>query len=564
MTFAEGQTEKTFTLTVKDDSVDEVEETFFINLSNATNATISDGQAQGTIFDNDGPTVSINDVSITEGTGGSRNATFTLTLSAPSPQDVIVRIATANGTATFNLDYQPVSARFVFFVAGTTTMTTNIVVFADAEIEPNENFFVNLSQPQGCTIADGQGVGNILDDDTTSVQFSTTALTVNELDGVVQLTVLHVGDLAQPFTASYTTFDFSASQKSDYNAATGILQFAPGEASKTISVFIIDDVYAETPEAFFVLLSGPNGSRPNQPSSLVVTINSDDAGGSPNPVDNSSFFVRQHYRDFLNRDPDAAGFAHWINEIESCGADAQCREIKRINVSAAFFLSIEFQETGYLVYRAYKSAFGDATSPNVPGTVPVIRLAEFSADSQRVGRDVQVGIGNWRQQLEDNKNAYLLEFVQRTRFITAFPLAMTAEEFVTKLDQRAGGVLSAEEHLQLVSLLGTTPEAPLKRAAVLRKVAEDTDLNQRELSRAFVLMQYYGYLRRNPDDPQDTNFGGWKFWLDKLNEFGGNYIQAEMVKAFLVSDEYRGRFGNSRSSGVGPVEVLFAFAARLH
>jgi hypothetical protein len=293
-----------------------------------------------------------------------------------------------------------------------------------------------------------------------------------------------------------------------------------------------------------VLLSGPNGSRPNEPSFLIVTINSDDAGGSPNPVDNSSFFVRQHYRDFLNRDPDAAGFAFWINEIESCGTDAQCRDIKRINVSAAFFLSIEFQETGYLVYRAYKSAFGDATSPNVPGAVPVIRLAEFSADSQRVGRDVQVGIGNWQQQLEDNKNAYLLEFVQRNRFITAFPLAMTAEEFVTKLDQHAGGVLSAEEHLQLVSLLGPTPEDPLKRAAVLRKVAEDTDLNQRELNRAFVLMQYYGYLRRNPDDPQDTNFGGWKFWLDKLNEFGGNFIQAEMVKAFLVSGEYRERFGN--------------------
>ena len=79
---------------------------------------------------------------------------------------------------------------------------------------------------------------------------------------------------------------------------------------------------------------------------------------------------------------------------------------------------------------------------------------------------------------------------------------------------------------------------------MLRKVAEDSDLNQRELNRAFVLMQYYGYLRRNPDDPQDNNFGGWKFWLDKLNLFGGNFVQAEMVKSFLVSGEYRNRFGN--------------------
>ena len=81
------------------------------------------------------------------------------------------------------------------------------------------------------------------------------------------------------------------------------------------------------------------------------------------------------------------------------------------------------------------------------------------------------------------------------------------------------------------------------RASVLRKLAEDADLQQREFNRAFVLMQFYGYLRRNPDDPQDTDFRGWKFWLDKLNEFNGNFVQAEMVKAFLESTEYIDRFG---------------------
>jgi hypothetical protein len=253
--------------------------------------------------------------------------------------------------------------------------------------------------------------------------------------------------------------------------------------------------------------------------------------------------VRQNYRDFLNRDPDADWLAFWVNEITSCGADMQCVEIKRINVSAAFFLSIEFQETGYLAYRAFKAAYGDATSPNVEGTVPIIRLREFLADAQRIEQGVQVGIGNWEQLLENNKNAYVLEFVQRQRFTDAYPSTMSAEEFVSTLDLNSGGVLSASEKSQLVASLGATPGDAAKRAPVLRAVAEDADLRRAELNRAFVLMQYYGYLRRNPDDPQDTNFGGWKFWLDKLNQFNGNFIEAEMVKAFISSIEYRQRFG---------------------
>jgi hypothetical protein len=88
-----------------------------------------------------------------------------------------------------------------------------------------------------------------------------------------------------------------------------------------------------------------------------------------NPIDGSEFFVTQHYRDFLNREPDASGLQFWVQGIESCGADLGCREVKRIDTSAAFFLSIEFQQTGYLVYRMLKSAYGDATSPGVPGTV---------------------------------------------------------------------------------------------------------------------------------------------------------------------------------------------------
>jgi len=176
--------------------------------------------------------------------------------------------------------------------------------------------------------------------------------------------------------------------------------------------------------------------------------------------------------------------------------------------------------------------------------VPVIRFKEFLADAHRLGEGVQVGVGNWQQQLDDNKNAYALEFVQRSRFIVAYPLSMSADEFVSKLDQNTGGALSALEKSQLKALLGATPEDPTKRAAVLRAVADDEDLRVAEFNRAFVMMQYFGYLRRNADDPQDVDFVGWKFWLDKLNQFNGNFIQAEMVKAFITSIEYRQRFGS--------------------
>ena len=80
------------------------------------------------------------------------------------------------------------------------------------------------------------------------------------------------------------------------------------------------------------------------------------------------------------------------------------------------------------------------------------------------------------------------------------------------------------------------------RAQVLRAVAEDADLVRNESNKAFVLRQYFGYLRRDPDTGNDTDYTGYDFWLTKLNQFGGNFTNAEMVKSFIVAGEYRGRF----------------------
>jgi hypothetical protein len=245
--------------------------------------------------------------------------------------------------------------------------------------------------------------------------------------------------------------------------------------------------------------------------------------------------VRQHYLDFLNREPDASGLAFWTNQITSCGADAQCIEIRRINVSAAFFLSIEFQETGYFVYRMYKTAYGNLAGAPVP-----LRRNEFVPDTLQIGQGVVVGQPGWEALLATNKQNFTADFVSRSRFTTAFPTALSAAQFVDTLNQNADGALSASERNQLVTELSSGAKT---RAQVLRAVAEDSDLARNEFNKAFVLMQYFGYLRRNPNDLPDSNFNGFDFWLAKLNQFNGNFVDAEMVKAFLISGEYRQRFG---------------------
>src|SRR5262249_27047895 len=230
--------------------------------------------------------------------------------------------------------------------------------------------------------------------------------------------------------------------------------------------------------------------------------------------------------------------------------DAQWREVMGINVSALFFLSIEFSETGYLVERMYKTAYGDDTGNSTFGgthqlKVPIVRFKEFLRDTQRVGQGVIVLQPGWEQLLESNKQAYAGEFVQTSRFLATFPTTMTPAQFVDNLNQNAGNVLSASERTNAINLFGGAGDSSntTARAQAIRMVAEDHDLYNVEFNRAFVLAQYFGYLRRNPNDPQDTDYTGYDFWLMKLNQFNGNYIDAEMVKAFLSSIEYRQRFG---------------------
>jgi hypothetical protein len=323
------------------------------------------------------------------------------------------------------------------------------------------------------------------------------------------------------------------------------LHFAPGQTLATISISIVDDSYAEgSSESFTVALSNATGSGVvlSSPSTVIVTINDNEIVNGPNPIGNSAFFVRQHYLDFLNREPDPPGFSFWTNQIDLCGADQQCIELKRINVSAAFFLSIEFQETGFLVYRMYQAAYG-----NLPGAPVPLRFSEFLPDTQQIAKDVVVGQTGWEQQLENNKVAFALDFVTRSRFTNAYPTTLTPAQFVDMLYLNAGVTPSASERTSVIGEFGssTNTSDSAARGRALRRVAENSILKQQETNRAFVLMEYFGYLRRNPNDPPEAglNFDGYNFWLNKLNQFNGNFVSAEMVKAFIVSGEYRQRFG---------------------
>jgi hypothetical protein len=188
-----------------------------------------------------------------------------------------------------------------------------------------------------------------------TISFGASSYAVQEAAGGVQITVARTGDSASAVTVDYATSSGTASERTDFPPALGTVRFAPGETTKMFIVLITDNFTPESSETIdLMLFNATGGAVPSSPDAAVVTISDDDAVQSPaNPIDDSRFFVRQHYYDFLGREPDRAGLDFWTNQIESCGADAQCREVKRINVSAAFFLSIEFQETGYFVRRLY-------------------------------------------------------------------------------------------------------------------------------------------------------------------------------------------------------------------
>lgn len=238
---------------------------------------------------------------------------------------------------------------------------------------------------------------------------------------------------------------------------------------------------------------------------------------APNPLDEADFFVRQHYRDFLGRKADANGLNYWTSQINQCGDDADCVRARRIDVSAAFFAETEFQATGSYVYRLYKSALG--------------RRPEFSEFLAGRGRVVA------NPNLQANKQSFAEEFVDRAEFTRKYPRSMSAAQFVDALLNTAGRSSSVELSEQRASLLALYNGGDSGRVAIIRQLADSEDIVRAEYNRSSVLMQYFGYLRRDPDEK------GFNFWVSVLQDKPDSRAYQAMVCSFLSSAEYQSRFG---------------------
>lgn len=274
LTFNPGETSKPIIVPLIGDNVDEINETYVVNLTNPTNATLANAQGAGTILDDDGPTISIADLSVIEGNTGSTNANFTVTLSGPSVQDILVVYSTFNGTAVSGQDYQRVFGNVLSIPAGSTSVTATVRIVGDFLIEPDEQFLVLLQSPQNATIADGQATGTIINDDSNGkLQFSSATYSATEDGGNATITVARVDGATSIVTVDYATSDGTASAGSDYTASSGTLTFNQGETSKTFTIPISNDGVFEPDETVNLTLSNPTGSATlGTPSTAVLTI----------------------------------------------------------------------------------------------------------------------------------------------------------------------------------------------------------------------------------------------------------------------------------------------------
>ncbi|HXM33585.1 MAG TPA: TIGR03118 family protein [Pyrinomonadaceae bacterium] len=236
-----------------------------------------------------------------------------------------------------------------------------------------------------------------------------------------------------------------------------------------------------------------------------------------NPIDESGYFVREQYLDFLNRQPDASGQTFWQGKIDGCGVNTNCISNQRIDVSAAFFIATEFQVTDFYVYRVRKASFGVLPTFN-----------QFTLDRSLIGAGSTA-----------EKKTFTETFVQFGDFLGVYPTNQSGAAFIDKLVATvlAGSgvdLTSRKPDLQLEYLQEATQVS--SRARTIRRLVDYPEFVNAEFNRGFVAAEYYGYLRRDPDT------AGYNFWLSVLNNNVPGNSRA-MVCGFLTSAEYQLRFG---------------------
>lgn len=384
------------------------------------------------------------------------------------------------------------------------------------------------------------------------VQFSVASYSVNEGAGHASITVTRTGDTSGSASVDYKTIDDPAAvrcddqvnnhgvayARCDYATSIDTLTFAPGETSKSFNIPIIDDAFIEGNETFQVALSNLSvGVALGTPATATVTIIDNDTPGTPNPILRTddlgiSFFVRQHYLDFLAREPEVG--EPWSAILRGCAdqfntdPSSPSAGCDRLTVSGSFFGSPEFLNKGVYTIVFYRVAFN--------------RLPDYL----EFAPDLRLVTGATGAETNAKRAAFANNFVLRTEFVSAYG-AMSNSTYVATLMGRYG--LSSittpdpanpdgtKVTLTTADLTNQLNAGTLTRAQVLRAIVQSDQVSLNlEAVNAFVASQYYGYLRRTPDT------GGFNSWVNYLSAHPSDF--RTMVNGFMNSIEYRLRFGN--------------------
>jgi subtilisin-like proprotein convertase family protein len=494
-------------------------------------------------------TVQFNAPSFNATEGNAANVTVTRAGNTAGPATVeyftandtqVVSCADASASASSRCDFTA-SSGTLSFAAGETSKIVSIPIIDDLYSETDETVNLTLINPTGAGLgANGTAAVTIQDNDTIA---GATRVFVARLDAAQEVpsnnsTATGFGTVTLNDAETQITANLSFSGLSSAQTAAHIHGSAPVGINAPVlfnlgTGQVTNATFAVTPAQVAQMRAGMFYFNVHTQNFMGGEIRGQIVS---QPLENARLFVRQQYADFLSREPDAAGFDFWTGQIaQVCGADLACTRQRRVDVSNAFFFEQEFQQTGAYVYRLYRAAYGNAQPFPNPNTPALPNHTVFVADRARV-----VGSAS----LPAAQLALANAFVQRPEFVARFPASRTAEQFVDGLlgtIQAATNVSLAAQRDALIALHNTDG-----RGAVLYRLADDNAANpinnrafiDAEYNRAFVLTQYYGYLRR------DADLGGFNFWLGLVNRFPlrSPVGQNGMVCAFITSAEYQQRF----------------------
>jgi hypothetical protein len=355
-----------------------------------------------------------------------------------------------------------------------------------------------------------------------TIQLSASSFSGSEDGGTVAITVTRAGDNGGSASVNFKTFDIAGlqsctlmnsrgSERCDYVTSLGTVRFAAGESSRTIDVPLIDDVLVEGNETFTVILSNAAGATLGSTNAATITIlDNDSVAPTTNPIDGVDFFIRQQYLDILNRQPDSVGLANWMNTLGPCQnggfGEPETSDCDRLHVAAGFFQSDEFLNRGYWAFRFYMVSHNERPT-----------YAQFIPDMAQVGGPKSPA------EEEASKVAFADAFVQRPEFVSHYG-SLSGQALADALLQTAGLPSST-----------FTVTGNMTNAQILRGIVETSAVLDRFLTEGTVSIQYFGFLRRNPDPI------GYQNNIDTLNANPGNL--RHMIFIFIYSTEYRSRFG---------------------